>query len=78
MVLDHDAEETKYKLLYKQTTDEKHKEPFNCRREIRYIDAQGEKDLSSNKKSYFSKKITLLFYTLPVRFSKVNVIGRLE
>ncbi|WP_163093000.1 YcdB/YcdC domain-containing protein [Bacillus cereus] len=38
--LDHDAEETKYKLLYKQTTDEKHKEPFDCSREIRYIDAQ--------------------------------------
>lgn len=40
MVLDHDAEETQYKLLYKQTTDEKHKEPFDCSREIRYIDAQ--------------------------------------
>ncbi|MEE2016127.1 DUF4901 domain-containing protein, partial [Bacillus thuringiensis] len=38
--LDHDAEETQYKLLYKQTTDEKHKEPFDCSREIRYIDAQ--------------------------------------
>ncbi|AUB65425.1 DUF4901 domain-containing protein [Bacillus thuringiensis] len=38
--VDHDAEETKYKLLYKQTTDEKHKEPFDCSREIRYIDAQ--------------------------------------
>ncbi|WP_410989129.1 YcdB/YcdC domain-containing protein [Bacillus cereus] len=38
--VDHDAEETKYKLLYKQTTDEKYKEPFDCSREIRYIDAQ--------------------------------------
>ncbi|MFJ1138251.1 YcdB/YcdC domain-containing protein, partial [Bacillus thuringiensis] len=45
--LDHDAEETKYKLLYKQTTDEKHKEPFNCRREIRYIDAQAGRKIWS-------------------------------
>ncbi|MEC2517861.1 DUF4901 domain-containing protein, partial [Bacillus cereus] len=44
---DHDAEETKYKLLYKQTTDEKHKEPFNCRREIRYIDAQAGRKIWS-------------------------------
>ncbi|OQR58151.1 YcdB/YcdC domain-containing protein [Bacillus sp. CDB3] len=42
--LDNAAEETKYKLLYKQTTDENHKEPFDCSREIRYIDARtGEK-----------------------------------
>ncbi len=42
--IDHDVEETIYQLLYKQTTDENHKEPFNCSREIRYIDAHtGEK-----------------------------------
>ena len=39
---------------------------------------RGENFEQVNKKSYFSKKITLLFYNLPVRFSKVNVIGRLE
>jgi hypothetical protein len=37
--IDHDAEETAYQLLYKQTTDANHKEPFECSREIRYIDA---------------------------------------
>ncbi|MES5956837.1 DUF4901 domain-containing protein [Bacillus fungorum] len=42
--VDHDIEETVYQLLYKQTTDEHHKEPFECSREIRYIDAHtGEK-----------------------------------
>ncbi|MGH1283476.1 YcdB/YcdC domain-containing protein [Bacillus toyonensis] len=42
--IDHDAEETKYELLYKQTTNENHKEPFDCSREVRYIDARtGEK-----------------------------------
>ncbi|PEL63943.1 YcdB/YcdC domain-containing protein [Bacillus wiedmannii] len=42
--IDNDAEETVYKLLYKQTTDENCKEPFECSREIRYIDAHtGEK-----------------------------------
>ncbi|MBE7119699.1 YcdB/YcdC domain-containing protein [Bacillus cereus] len=42
--IDHDAEETAYQLLYKQTTDENHKEAFECSREIRYIDAHtGEK-----------------------------------
>lgn len=42
--IDNDAEETVYQLLYKQTTDENHKEPFDCSREIRYIDAHtGEK-----------------------------------
>ncbi len=42
--IDHDAEETKYQLLYKQTTDENYKESFDCSREIRYIDAHtGEK-----------------------------------
>ncbi|QWI18643.1 DUF4901 domain-containing protein [Bacillus wiedmannii] len=42
--IDNDAEETVYKLLYKQTTDENHKEPSGCSREIRYIDAHtGEK-----------------------------------
>ncbi|QWH19386.1 peptidase M4 [Bacillus mycoides] len=42
--IDNDAEETVYQLLYKQTTDENHKEPFECSREIRYIDAHtGEK-----------------------------------
>ncbi|HGH7176946.1 TPA: YcdB/YcdC domain-containing protein [Bacillus wiedmannii] len=37
--IDHDVEETVYQLLYKQTTDENHKAPFDCSREIRYIDA---------------------------------------
>ncbi|PFL20570.1 DUF4901 domain-containing protein [Bacillus cereus] len=42
--IDNDAEETVYQLLYKQTTDENHKEPFECSRDIRYIDAHtGEK-----------------------------------
>ncbi|PEJ07283.1 DUF4901 domain-containing protein [Bacillus wiedmannii] len=42
--IDNDAEETVYKLLYKQTTDENHKAPFDRSREIRYIDAHtGEK-----------------------------------
>ncbi|MCU5379349.1 DUF4901 domain-containing protein [Bacillus cereus] len=42
--IDNDAEETVYRLLYKQTTDENHKAPFDCSREIRYIDAHtGEK-----------------------------------
>ncbi|MED2935559.1 DUF4901 domain-containing protein, partial [Bacillus wiedmannii] len=42
--IDHDVEETVYQLLYKQTTDENHKEPSGCSREIRYIDAHtGEK-----------------------------------
>ncbi|SCN39036.1 Uncharacterized protein BCRIVMBC938_04632 [Bacillus wiedmannii] len=42
--IDNDAEETVYKLLYKQTTDENCKEPFECSRDIRYIDAHtGEK-----------------------------------
>ncbi|MES5892371.1 MULTISPECIES: YcdB/YcdC domain-containing protein [Bacillus cereus group] len=42
--IDNDAEETVYQLLYKQTTDENYKEPFECSREIRYIDAHtGEK-----------------------------------
>ncbi|QDQ07870.1 YcdB/YcdC domain-containing protein [Bacillus sp. BD59S] len=45
--IDHDVEETVYQLLYKQTTDENHKESFGCSREIRYIDAHtGEKILS--------------------------------
>lgn len=37
--LENDVEETNYELLYKQTTDENCKEPFECSREIRYIDA---------------------------------------
>lgn len=37
--IDNDAEETVYKLLYKQTTEENCKEPFECSRDIRYIDA---------------------------------------
>ncbi|EJQ47550.1 hypothetical protein IEE_01099 [Bacillus cereus BAG5X1-1] len=42
--IDNDAEETVYQLLYKQTTGENYKEPFECGREIRYIDAHtGEK-----------------------------------
>ncbi|PFB29132.1 DUF4901 domain-containing protein [Bacillus cereus] len=42
--LENDVEETNYELLYKQTTDENCKEPFECSREIRYIDAHtGEK-----------------------------------
>ncbi|MEH7257289.1 YcdB/YcdC domain-containing protein [Bacillus toyonensis] len=42
--LENDVEETNYVLLYKQTTDENHKESFDCSREIRYIDAHtGEK-----------------------------------
>ncbi|MFK4423861.1 YcdB/YcdC domain-containing protein [Bacillus sp. RC51] len=42
--IDHDAEEMKYKLLYKQTTSENHKESVDCSRKIRYIDAHtGEK-----------------------------------
>lgn len=42
--LENEVEETNYELLYKQTTDENHKEPFDCSREIRYIDAHtGEK-----------------------------------
>ncbi|MBJ8051658.1 DUF4901 domain-containing protein [Bacillus cereus] len=42
--IDNDAEETVYQLLYKQTTGENYKEPFECSREIRYIDAHtGEK-----------------------------------
>ncbi|MED0937688.1 DUF4901 domain-containing protein [Bacillus mobilis] len=42
--LENDVEETNYELLYKQTTDENHKAPFDCSREIRYIDAHtGEK-----------------------------------
>ncbi|PGM93366.1 YcdB/YcdC domain-containing protein [Bacillus cereus] len=42
--LEHDTEEMKYELLYKQTTNENHKEPFDCSREIRYMDAHtGEK-----------------------------------
>lgn len=42
--IDVDVEEMKYELLYKQTTDENHKESFGCSREIRYIDAHtGEK-----------------------------------
>ena len=44
MVLENEVEETIYELLYKQTTDENHKESFDCSREIRYIDAHtGEK-----------------------------------
>ncbi|MGE6348131.1 YcdB/YcdC domain-containing protein [Bacillus mycoides] len=42
--IDHDAEEMKYKLLYKQTRSENHKESVDCSRKIRYIDAHtGEK-----------------------------------
>ncbi|MED0968932.1 YcdB/YcdC domain-containing protein [Bacillus paramycoides] len=42
--IDADAEKTKYQLLYKQTTDENHKEVFDFSREVRYIDAHtGEK-----------------------------------
>ncbi|MDP7990268.1 DUF4901 domain-containing protein [Bacillus sp. MHSD_36] len=42
--LENDVEETSYKLLYKQTTDENYKEFFDGSREIRYIDAHtGEK-----------------------------------
>ncbi|HFJ9401251.1 TPA: YcdB/YcdC domain-containing protein [Bacillus paranthracis] len=42
--LENEVEETIYELLYKQTTDENHKESFDCSREIRYIDAHtGEK-----------------------------------
>ncbi len=42
--LENEVEETNYELLYKQTTDENHKESFDCSREIRYIDAHtGEK-----------------------------------
>lgn len=42
--LENDVEATGYELLYKQTTDENYKEPFDCRRELRYIDANtGEK-----------------------------------
>ncbi|MEA1008429.1 MULTISPECIES: YcdB/YcdC domain-containing protein [Bacillus cereus group] len=42
--LDNDAEETKYELIYKQTTNEDHKESVDCRQGIRYIDAHtGEK-----------------------------------
>lgn len=42
--IDNDAKETVYQLLYKQTTDENHKETFECSRDIRYIDAHtGEK-----------------------------------
>ncbi|GAB6429342.1 YcdB/YcdC domain-containing protein [Bacillus sp. BML-BC060] len=37
--IDHEAEETAYQLLYKQTTDENDKEFFECSREIRYINA---------------------------------------
>ncbi|KXY32869.1 cytoplasmic protein [Bacillus cereus] len=42
--IDHDAEEMKYKLLYKQTRSENQKESVDCSRKIRYIDAHtGEK-----------------------------------
>ncbi|MDA1631934.1 YcdB/YcdC domain-containing protein [Bacillus cereus] len=42
--LENDLEETNYELLYKQTTNENHKESFDFSREIRYIDAHtGEK-----------------------------------
>ncbi|WP_341519696.1 YcdB/YcdC domain-containing protein [Bacillus paramobilis] len=42
--LENDVEETNYELLYKQTTDENHKAPFDYSRKIRYIDAHtGEK-----------------------------------
>ncbi|MGE6548199.1 YcdB/YcdC domain-containing protein [Bacillus mycoides] len=42
--IDHDAEEMKYKLLYKQTRNENHKESVDCSRKIRYIGAHtGEK-----------------------------------
>lgn len=42
--IDVDAEEKKYQLVYKQTTNEIHKESFDFTQEIRYIDAQtGEK-----------------------------------
>ena len=42
--LENEVEETNYELLYKQTTDENHKESFDCSREIRYINAHtGEK-----------------------------------
>ena len=37
--LENDVEETSYELLYKQTTDENYKDPFDCSRELRYIDA---------------------------------------
>ncbi|MDH4420524.1 DUF4901 domain-containing protein [Bacillus cereus] len=42
--LENEVGETNYELLYKQTTDENYKDPFDCSREIRYIDAHtGEK-----------------------------------
>lgn len=42
--LENDVEETSYELLYKQTTDGNYKAPFDCSRELRYIDAEtGEK-----------------------------------
>ena len=58
MVLDHDAEETKYKLLYKQTTDEKHKEPFNCRRKfVILMPKRGERfGVSKIKELFFKRK----------------------
>ncbi|MFV8517670.1 YcdB/YcdC domain-containing protein [Bacillus sp. SBS7] len=45
--LENDVEETSYELLYKQTTDENYKEPFDCRRELRYIDANTGKKIWS-------------------------------
>lgn len=45
--LENDVEETSYELLYKQTTDENYKEPFECRRELRYIDANTGKKIWS-------------------------------
>ncbi|KAB2457473.1 DUF4901 domain-containing protein [Bacillus sp. CH126_4D] len=45
--IDNDAEETVYKLLYKQTTDENYKESFDCSRELRYIDANTGKKIWS-------------------------------
>ncbi|MGN4446508.1 YcdB/YcdC domain-containing protein [Bacillus cereus group sp. MYBK79-1] len=45
--LENDVEETSYELLYKQTTDENYKEPFDRSREIRYIDADTGKKIWS-------------------------------
>ncbi|EJQ49030.1 Uncharacterized protein BWINRASL_04179 [Bacillus mycoides] len=46
--IDNDAEETVYQLLYKQTTDENHKETFECSRGIRYIDAHTGEEIWSD------------------------------
>ncbi|HDR4420351.1 TPA: DUF4901 domain-containing protein [Bacillus cereus] len=43
--LENDVEETSYELLYKQTTDENYKDPFECSRELCYIDANTGKGI---------------------------------